>query len=114
MAFDGILNTFKKYFKRDEIHNDSEVFDLVSKVSVGIMFAVAVLAGTSGLVGKTIDCKMIDKNPAISNSMFKQHCWLHGTYHRSFEDTEVAEGRICQSIDYVSIHLYLKTAYKCY
>ena len=52
MAFDGILNTFKKYFKRDEIQSDSEVFDLVSKVSVGIMFAVAVLAGTSSLVGK--------------------------------------------------------------
>ena len=56
------------------------------------------------IAGKTIDCQMINQNPAISSSMFKQHCWLHGTYHRSFDDTEVAEGRICQSIDYVNMH----------
>ena len=51
MSFDGIIGTFKSYFSADKIQTDHKVFDLVSKVSVGIMFAVAVLAGTAGLVG---------------------------------------------------------------
>ena len=51
MSFDGIIGTFKSYFSADKIQTDHTVFDLVSKISVGIMFAVAVLAGTAGLVG---------------------------------------------------------------
>ena len=54
MSFDGIIGTFKSYFSADKIQTDHTVFDLVSKVSVGIMFAVAVLAGTAGLVGMLI------------------------------------------------------------
>ena len=45
---------------------------------------------------------MVGDNAAISDSMFTQHCWLHGTSHRSVEDAEVAEGRICSNIDNVS------------
>ena len=45
---------------------------------------------------------MVGANAAISDSMFTQHCWLHGTSHRSVEDAEVAEGRLCSNIDNVS------------